>query len=165
LSESAFYRIPAVPSTFDDAMARVQFLKDVIENKGGHRIFYVNGQPVEREKDLHILYRLTWFASVSAIDAEVNNGRGPVDYSVSYGAADKSLVEFKLASNSHLAKNLTNQTRIYEKAGDARKSITVITFFSKEDLARVERSEEHTSELQSRGHLVCRLLLEKKKLH
>src|SRR5690625_6686016 len=29
------------------------------------------------------------------------------------------------------------------------------------DLMR--RSEEHTSELQSRGHLVCRLLLEKKK--
>src|SRR5690625_6601221 len=27
-----------------------------------------------------------------------------------------------------------------------------------------QRSEEHTSELQSRGHLVCRLLLEKKKL-
>src|SRR5690625_2018520 len=26
----------------------------------------------------------------------------------------------------------------------------------------VLRSEEHTSELQSRGHLVCRLLLEKK---
>src|SRR5690625_786938 len=26
------------------------------------------------------------------------------------------------------------------------------------------RSEEHTSELQSRGHLVCRLLLEKKKM-
>src|SRR5690625_6128985 len=25
------------------------------------------------------------------------------------------------------------------------------------------RSEEHTSELQSRGHLVCRLLLDKKK--
>src|SRR3989449_2214039 len=28
---------------------------------------------------------------------------------------------------------------------------------------RIERSEEHTSELQSRLHLVCRLLLEKKK--
>src|SRR5437660_3106222 len=26
---------------------------------------------------------------------------------------------------------------------------------------RIPRSEEHTSELQSRGHLVCRLLLEK----
>src|SRR5690625_6022171 len=29
--------------------------------------------------------------------------------------------------------------------------------------AKPGRSEEHTSELQSRGHLVCRLLLEKKK--
>src|SRR5690625_6918550 len=35
--------------------------------------------------------------------------------------------------------------------------------FSIEPLsAAVNRSEEHTSELQSRGHLVCRLLLEKK---
>src|SRR2546422_5131397 len=32
-----------------------------------------------------------------------------------------------------------------------------------EDRGREERSEEHTSELQSRLHLVCRLLLEKKK--
>src|SRR5207253_10214347 len=31
------------------------------------------------------------------------------------------------------------------------------------DLRGGRRSEEHTSELQSRGHLVCRLLLEKKK--
>src|SRR5258708_29028013 len=30
-------------------------------------------------------------------------------------------------------------------------------------LRRLERSEEHTSELQSPDHLVCRLLLEKKK--
>src|SRR5690625_440760 len=29
-------------------------------------------------------------------------------------------------------------------------------------IAKMARSEEHTSELQSRGHLVCRLLLEKK---
>src|SRR5690625_6760900 len=31
------------------------------------------------------------------------------------------------------------------------------------ELMEPGRSEEHTSELQSRGHLVCRLLLEKKK--
>src|SRR2546422_4127266 len=31
------------------------------------------------------------------------------------------------------------------------------------DVGDAERSEEHTSELQSRLHLVCRLLLEKKK--
>src|SRR2546422_6730661 len=32
-------------------------------------------------------------------------------------------------------------------------------------MVNVKRSEEHTSELQSRLHLVCRLLLEKKKKH
>src|SRR3712207_8290731 len=32
------------------------------------------------------------------------------------------------------------------------------------NLLRVSRSEEHTSELQSRQYLVCRLLLEKKQL-
>src|SRR3712207_7249510 len=32
-----------------------------------------------------------------------------------------------------------------------------------QDVARARRSEEHTSELQSRQYLVCRLLLEKKK--
>src|SRR5437870_12845669 len=35
-------------------------------------------------------------------------------------------------------------------------------WFSSEISSCVLRSEEHTSELQSRGHLVCRLLLEKK---
>src|SRR3989449_6058804 len=34
---------------------------------------------------------------------------------------------------------------------------------SQVDRATADRSEEHTSELQSRLHLVCRLLLEKKK--
>src|SRR5690625_7429355 len=38
--------------------------------------------------------------------------------------------------------------------------ITLLSIASREKKAR---SEEHTSELQSRGHLVCRLLLEKKK--
>src|SRR5690625_6600940 len=37
------------------------------------------------------------------------------------------------------------------------------TFRASDHDSLEERSEEHTSELQSRGHLVCRLLLEKKK--
>src|SRR5438552_12054106 len=35
--------------------------------------------------------------------------------------------------------------------------------FLPDDIAATRRSEEHTSELQSPDHLVCRLLLEKKK--
>src|SRR2546422_7455487 len=38
------------------------------------------------------------------------------------------------------------------------------TFDEPEKLNDTTRSEEHTSELQSRLHLVCRLLLEKKKI-
>src|SRR5690625_6765884 len=56
-----------------------------------------------------------------------------------------------------------------------RKLIGIVTatleqpFYDQEKVRPIEqvledlRSEEHTSELQSRGHLVCRLLLEKKK--
>src|SRR5689334_24618932 len=38
-----------------------------------------------------------------------------------------------------------------------------VHFISLQAFARYDRSEEHTSELQSQFHLVCRLLLEKKK--
>src|SRR3712207_7539823 len=43
---------------------------------------------------------------------------------------------------------------------DALPRLVVLTFANR---AADERSEEHTSELQSRQYLVCRLLLEKKK--
>src|SRR3989442_2231350 len=44
---------------------------------------------------------------------------------------------------------------------DLAPTILWVTF----TFAAMLRSEEHTSELQSRPHLVCRLLLEKKKKH
>src|SRR3712207_8050843 len=54
-------------------------------------------------------------------------------------------------------------TRLEEVAARAgiSKGTIYLYFDSKEAL--FERSEEHTSELQSRQYLVCRLLLEKKK--
>src|SRR5690625_2171581 len=46
---------------------------------------------------------------------------------------------------------------------ESRKEIWIGCVGSGAILGVVSRSEEHTSELQSRGHLVCRLLLEKNK--
>ena len=133
--ETPFYESPG--NTFDQALRRVQFLKDVIENKGGHRLFYYKGIPIERESDLHILYRMTWFATDSDVSREVNDGRGPVDFKISQGT-NKTLVEFKLAKNTQLARNLEKQTEIYAKASDATGTIKVILYFSAEQKARVD---------------------------
>src|SRR5690606_39424432 len=46
---------------------------------------------------------------------------------------------------------------------DARQFPTSVMTYGLSEHQRMERSEEHTSELQSRENLVCRLLLEKKK--
>jgi hypothetical protein len=137
LRQSAdFYRTAG--TSYEEAYQRVVFFKDVIENKGGHRIFYVNNDPIEHEGDLHILYRMTWFASEADVTREANDGRGPVDFKVSKGSKDKTLVEFKLASNSQLKRNLERQAGIYEKAGDARRTIKVIVYFTAAGKKRVD---------------------------
>jgi hypothetical protein len=130
-----FYEI--VGNTKEEARRRVLFLKDVIENKDGYRLFWPGGQPIRVENDVQILYRLTWCGTVSDINREINNGRGPVDFKVSRGSFDKSVVEFKLASNTQLQRNLENQVAIYQRANNTDQALKVITYFSAEELAKV----------------------------
>ena len=132
---TAFFRVPR--TTQEEARRKVEFLKDVIENKGGHRLFYVDGEPVRRESDLQILYRLVWHGTVSDVSREVNDGRGPADFKVSRGSADKTIVEFKLASNPQLRRNLQKQTEAYQKASDARTGLKVILFFTEAEELKV----------------------------
>jgi hypothetical protein len=133
--ETPFYETRG--TTYDEAHARLAYLKDVIENKGGQRIFYSRGQPIRREEDLHVLYRLVWIGTPSDVSAEVNDGRGPADYKISRGSKDKTIVEMKLAKNTHLRRNLERQVEIYQKASDAQKSIKAIIYFTVEELFRV----------------------------
>lgn len=130
-------------NAYDAAYKRAHFLKDAIENKGCHKIFYTKKkkgrlEPITKETDLHILYRLTWYGTSMDVTREANDGRGPVDFKVSKGAKDKSLVEMKLASNTQLERNLKKQTAIYEKASDAPRSVKIIIFFSQNELRRVQ---------------------------
>jgi hypothetical protein len=136
LQGTSFY---AGGNSFDESMARVQFLKNVIEHKDGWRIFYVRDKPITQEAHLQLLYRLTWFASPLDVNREVNNGRGPVDYKVSMGNADKTLVEFKLARNTKLKANLKSQVGIYEVANDTKSSITVILYFTDSEWERAQK--------------------------
>jgi hypothetical protein len=126
-------------NSFDESLRRVEFLRDVIENKDGWRIFYLDGKPLRREADLQIMYRLCWFATSYDVNREPNNGRGPVDFKVSKGSADKSLVEFKLASNSKLKQNLKHQVEVYEAANDTKKSIKAILYFNGTELEKVQQ--------------------------
>jgi hypothetical protein len=137
LAGSAFYKYD---SSYEQSMKRVLYLKHVIEDQGGHRLFYVNGQPIQREVDLHVMFRLTWFNNSADLDlnAEVNNGPGPVDFKVSKGKKNSNLVEFKLAKNTALEKNLRHQVAIYEKSSDAKTSIKVIMYFNDSELRRVK---------------------------
>src|SRR6185437_1901587 len=116
---SKFYSEPT--DSYEAALKRALYLKDVVEHNDGWRIFYINGQPITRERDVHILYRLTWCATSFDVNSEANSGRGPVDFAISKGSANKALVEFKLASNSQLADNLQHQTEIYQKAHRTKK--------------------------------------------
>lgn len=137
LAPYGFYAIGT--TTKDEALKRIYFLKDVIENKGGHRLFYVKDHPIEREEDLHIMFRLTWFATPSDVTREANDGRGPADFKISRGAYDKTIVEFKLAKNTHLKKNLVKQAEIYSEASDATHApLKVIMYFDDLQLARVQ---------------------------
>ncbi|MCP5139544.1 MAG: hypothetical protein H6979_06785 [Chromatiales bacterium] len=132
-----FYERP--DKSYQNAYDRVMFLKQVIENNDGYRVFYVNGKPVKREADLQIMFKLTWYASDFAADSEVNNGRGPVDFKISRGSRDSTVVEFKLASNSKLKRNLENQVEIYQAANPRSRGIKVIMCFSEGEILKVSR--------------------------
>lgn len=147
-----FYTCAEIES-FEATRRRVLFLKDMIENKDGYLFFYCNNKPIQREKDLQLLFKLTWFATSFDVNAEVNNGRGSVDYKISFGKSDTTLVEFKLASNSKLKQNLKNQVHIYEKANDTTQSMKVILYFSEKEHKRV-LSVLHELKLESDPNII-----------
>lgn len=95
--------------------------------------------PHRKELCLQELFKLMWRKTSFDFNAEVNNGRGPLDFKVSKGNADKTIIEFKLASNSKLKQNLQNQVDVYKKANNTNKSITVLFFFNEKERNKLER--------------------------
>jgi hypothetical protein len=135
--ESNFYETKG--DTCVEALKRLEYLKHVIEERDGWRIFWDATQQVRSEKDVQIMYDLTWNASTADVNKEVNNGRGPADFKISKGAKNTCIVEVKLASNSQLKKNLENQTKIYEKAARTKRSLKLIVFFTAAEKTKVEK--------------------------
>lgn len=127
--ETDFYKVPL--NSYDEAMQRVMHLKHVIEHCDGYRWFYDGDKPIRRESDLHLMYKLACYDVISDPNSEVNNGRGPVDFKLSQGRKDCTLVEFKLTRT--LKKNLEKQVEVYLDANNTDKAIKVIMFFTAEE--------------------------------
>ncbi|WP_028060541.1 hypothetical protein [Candidatus Solirubrobacter pratensis] len=132
-----FYRKPW--SSYDECLERATYFKSYVEDNDGYKLLNRAGRPFATEAEVQLAFGLVWCKSELDINREPNNGRGPVDFKASFGAGDKSLIEFKLGSNSQLRRNLEKQVPIYEKANRTRRSVKVIVYYTEKDESRVKR--------------------------
>ena len=86
---------------------------------------------------LQIMFLLTWYNTPLDVNREVNNGRGPADFKISYGRKNAMLVEFKLASNSKLRQNMEKQVEVYKLASDTERAVKVIMYFTESEEKKV----------------------------
>jgi hypothetical protein len=124
-------------SSYDEALTRVRAFKHYVEHQDGYRLINRRDEPFAKEAEVQLFFGLIWFGSLFDVNREPNNGRGPVDFKISIGARDKSLIEFKLASNSQLKRNLEKQVPIYEKANRTDRSIKAIIYYTAEQEDKV----------------------------
>lgn len=123
-------------SSFDDCVARIDFFKKTLESNS--RDLYLKGKPLQ-ENQLRLMFKNTTYGSLFDYNSEVNNGRGPIDFIISFGSQDKTGLELKRASSSKLKKNLLNQGKVYQEDSHLKYVIKVIFFFSDEELDRVNK--------------------------
>ncbi|MFA5948461.1 MAG: hypothetical protein WC806_05885 [Candidatus Gracilibacteria bacterium] len=153
LKETDFYSKTPVAS-FEEAKKKIEVLKRFIEKKDGYRLFYdKEGNVISSESDLQLLFMLACSDSIFDINREPNNGRGPVDFTVSFGKKDKTLIEFKLAGNKQLKRNLQKQVEIYQEANGTDMAFKVILYFTEEEENRVNRILKET-QLENQPNII-----------
>ena len=115
LKKTHFYNYD--DSSYEEAKKRAYYLKKCIEDNDIYRLFYdiMGNIRFTKEEDLQLLFKLVCYGVVSDVNRECNNGRGPVDYKFYKSNFDKSLIEFKLASDSKLKQNLKIKYKFMER--------------------------------------------------
>jgi len=121
-------------TSFDDCVDRLSFFKNTLESNS--KILFVKEKPLP-EKQLKLMFKMATYKSLFNYDTEVNNGRGPIDFIISFGSQDKIGLELKLASNKKLKQNLLNQTEIYKLDSSLKHVIKTIFYYSNEERDRV----------------------------
>lgn len=104
--------------------------KTLIEDNGLWNLLYNDDKKPKHERAAQLLFFgiADSYCTSNNIDLsrENNNGRGPVDFRLSQGAAEKVLVEIKLTSNGQLPHGFTKQVPIYMKQEKTQRAIYLI---------------------------------------
>lgn len=122
-------------SSYEEAIYRIKLLKRFIENNNGNRAF--RSSENQNESAFQLVFKSICLDSNWDINSEVDNGRGTVDFTVSRGASDKTVIELKLAKSSKLKQNLQHQVDIYKKANHTDQAVIAILYFNKTERDRV----------------------------
>src|SRR5258707_45269 len=130
------------------------------------RISAPSGELIEYQRGILARWQADCAADVAAIDALVRSGRWQMLYRGVYatytGPPSRDGVLWAAVLRCGPAAALSHLTAAeLDGLAEERRDVTHVTIPGQ--LRVRQRSEEHTSELQSRQYLVCRLLLEKKK--
>ncbi|MFA6458557.1 MAG: hypothetical protein WCV72_04200 [Patescibacteria group bacterium] len=123
-------------TVIDDCIQRILFFKQTLESNSNS--LYLKEKSLQ-EKQLQLMFKNATYGSLFDYNSEVNNGRGPIDFIVSFGINEKIGIEFKLASNSKLKQNLLNQGKVYQDDSNLKHVIKVIFFFSNQDLEAIQK--------------------------
>src|SRR3989442_4450 len=136
--------------------------------KNGDRVYFAANQHIN-PTNVCVLRNTCVFCSFARMPQEQGNYTRSLDevFAEADAAHDNPTREFHIVGGLHPKLRLSYYLDMFRglKQRHPGVHIKALTAVEVAHLARVERSEEHTSELQSRPHLVCRLLLEKKKIN
>src|SRR5690606_40015798 len=119
----------------------------------GHKLENQAGLLMQAAKDEHGRVRLEAIVAASWLDKQTG-------LAIVNEAAKMPLDEWMIHAHETAVAHLNGQSVQEKKESIA---ITHLKGSQRDQFIKGKRSEEHTSELQSRENLVCRLLLEKKK--
>lgn len=127
-------------SSYDEARDAVATFKHYVEHQDGYTVINRGGgRAFSSEKEVQAFFGLLLQPSRFDVNREPNNGRGPVDFKISAGAFDKTLIEFKLAGSSSLRRNLKKQVEIYEQANRTKQSVKVVIVYTQSEALKVTR--------------------------
>ncbi|MEG1820833.1 MAG: hypothetical protein RR201_01130 [Malacoplasma sp.] len=136
LSEIAVTNTDTALKAVDETKERLKHFKNVIENGDGYKCFYTDGKRITKEADLQRMFKFCWALTQYKVDAETNNGRGPVDFVVSKGAKNVDVIEFKLARNTKGLPIVFNQAEVYKKANNSNYKTIVIFYFDDKEYSK-----------------------------